>query len=211
MAKFIAFLNPKGGCGKTTLSINVAQGLRLRDYQVIFGDCDPQGSARNWRAVAGDGDYAPVYGIDRPKLVPGITQIAAEKDFVIIDGPANDMEIDSEAIIIADLIVIPVNPSPFDVWACGELVKTIKTRQKITNGEPKSFFVFTRQKGNTNLSKEVRKALEKQEMNMFSSFMSDREEYKQSVAKGRTIYESGNAGGIKDIEGIVDEILAAFK
>ncbi|MDH5327669.1 MAG: AAA family ATPase [Gammaproteobacteria bacterium] len=212
MAKIISIINPKGGCGKTTLSTNISRGLQKRNFSVIIGDCDPQGSARDWFAMTGeDSDYAPVYGIDRPQLVNGIAKVSADKDFVIIDGPATDMSINAEAVKIADVVMIPVNPSPYDIWACGGLVDLVKTRQSVTDGHPYSKFVITRQKPNASLSEEVRSALSDQDMQFFEGCTYDREIYKQTAARGESVYESSNKNAKAELDLIIDEIVDTIR
>ncbi|MDH5327622.1 MAG: AAA family ATPase [Gammaproteobacteria bacterium] len=208
MAKIISIINPKGGCGKTTLSTNISRGLQKRNFSVIIGDCDQQGSARDWYSAGGDeSDFAPVYGIDRPQLVRGIAKVADDKDFVIIDGPATDMAINAETVVIADIVMIPINPSPYDIWACGELVDLVKTRQSVANGRPVSRFVITRQKPNASLSAEVRNALEDQGVNLFRSCTYDREIYKQTASRGQTVFEGHNKSAKEEVDLIIDEII----
>ena len=60
----IAVLNPKGGCGKTTLSTNLARALQIKNLSVLLVDSDPQGSARDWHAAWEDNPIALV-ALDR--------------------------------------------------------------------------------------------------------------------------------------------------
>ena len=82
--KTIAILNQKGGSGKTTISINMAEALRRQGKNVVLVDSDPQGSARDWSAAA-EGAPFPVVGIDRPTIDRDIKAIS-DRDFIIIDG-----------------------------------------------------------------------------------------------------------------------------
>ncbi len=63
----ISILNQKGGAGKTTISVNLARGLKQDGGSVLLVDSDPQGSARDWHA-AGNGELITVIGLDRPTL-----------------------------------------------------------------------------------------------------------------------------------------------
>ena len=115
MSKIIAVLNQKGGAGKTTLSTNLARALQLGGDKVLLVDSDPQGSARDWNA-AGNGELLPVIGLDRPTLAKDIQAIRDNQDWIIIDGAPQIAELAVAAIKCADLILIPVQPSPYDVW-----------------------------------------------------------------------------------------------
>ncbi|TXL21731.1 peptide transporter, partial [Methylococcaceae bacterium HT2] len=121
MTEIIAILNQKGGAGKTTLSTNIARSLQLDECEVLLVDSDPQGSARDWNA-AGDGALVPVIGLDRSTLAKDIQSVKGGKDFIIIDGAPQIAELAVAAIKCSDLILIPVQPSPYDVWACDDLV-----------------------------------------------------------------------------------------
>ena len=79
--KTIALLNQKGGSGKTTISINMAEALRRQNKNVVLVDSDPQGSARDWAAAAEDCPF-PVVGIDRPTIDRDIKAIT-DRDFII--------------------------------------------------------------------------------------------------------------------------------
>ncbi|MCV5648201.1 peptide transporter, partial [Escherichia coli] len=65
----------------------------------------------------------------------------------------------AHAVSIAELIIIPVQPSPLDLWACETLVIQIKQRQIITDGIPTAAFQISRAKKGTTLAKDVRKVV----------------------------------------------------
>ena len=206
MSKIIAVLNQKGGAGKTTLSTNLARALQLGGDKVLLVDSDPQGSARDWNA-AGNGELLPVIGLDRPTLAKDIQAIRDNQDWIIIDGAPQIAELAVAAIKCADLILIPVQPSPYDVWACEDLVDIIKTRQEVANGKPKAAFIISRVIKNTQLSKEIGEALEGYGLPVFKHFTSQRVIFPKSAATGTTVLdvdESGEAAA--EIRAIAQEI-----
>jgi chromosome partitioning protein len=206
MSVIIAVLNQKGGAGKTTLSTNLARALQLDGDKVLLIDSDPQGSARDWNA-AGNGELLPVVGLDRPTLAKDIQAIQANQDWLIIDGAPQIAELAVAAIKCADMILIPVQPSPYDVWACEDLVDIIKTRQEVTNGKPKAAFIISRVIKNTQLSKEIGEALEGYGLPVFKNFTSQRVIYPKSAATGLTVLDvepSGDAAA--EIRAIAQEL-----
>jgi chromosome partitioning protein len=206
MSKIIAVLNQKGGAGKTTLSTNLARVLQLDGDKVLLIDSDPQGSARDWNA-AGNGDLLPVVGLDRPTLAKDIQAIQDNQDWLIIDGAPQIAELAVAAIKCADMILIPVQPSPYDVWACEDLVDIIKTRQEVTNGKPKAAFIISRVIKNTQLSKEIGEALAGYGLPVFKNFTSQRVIYPKSAATGLTVLDAESSGdAAAEIRAIAQEL-----
>jgi chromosome partitioning protein len=100
--------------------------LALKGASVLLIDADPQGSARDW-AAARDGEPPfAVVGLDRPTIHRDLPAIAKNYDHVLIDGAPRVTELARSAILAADIIVVPVQPSPYDVWAAQEVVNLIK-------------------------------------------------------------------------------------
>jgi chromosome partitioning protein len=186
MCKIIAVLNQKGGAGKTTIATNLAHALQLEGHKVILVDSDPQGSARDWNA-ASDGALIKVIGMDRSTLAKDIMAVVDNHDFIIIDGAPQIADLAIAAIKCADMILIPVQPSPYDIWACEDLVEIIKARQEITEGKPKAAFIISRVIKNTQLGNEIREALEGYNLPVFKNFTTQRVVYAKSASTGLTV------------------------
>lgn len=120
--KVIAVLNQKGGSGKTTIATHLARALQLDGADVLLVDSDPQGSARDWAAVRED-QPVPVVGIDRPTIERDLKSVA-RKDYVVIDGAPQ----------AADFVLIPVQPSPYDIWATADLVSWSSSASRSRTG-----------------------------------------------------------------------------
>lgn len=120
----IAVLNQKGGAGKTTVATHLARAIQLTGADVVLVDSDPQGSVRDWAAVRED-QPLPVIAIDRPTIERDLGRIVRGKDYAIIDGAPQAHDLAVSAIKAADLVLIPVQPSPYDVWATSDLVDLV--------------------------------------------------------------------------------------
>ena len=205
----IAFLSQKGGAGKTTLATCVARQLQLDGHEVILIDADPQGSARDWRAAT-DRETVLVVGLDRPTLDKDIKALSDNgKKWVIIDGAPRNEAMTLSAIKAADLVLIPVQPSPYDVWASEDLVSVIKARQEVTDGKPKAAFVISRVIRRTELSRDVYSALDEMGLPVLQSDTTQRQIYPKAAAEGLTpadIEPKGEAA--KEIQTLVKEISA---
>lgn len=202
----ISILNPKGGSGKTTLSTTLARSLHERGFSVLIVDSDPQGSARDWHAVTEDNPL-PLVALDRANNLKSLITVQASYDYVVIDGAAKLEDMIAAAIKAADYILIPVQPSPYDIWAASDLVDFIKARQEVADGKPKSSFVITRTMKRTKLGREIGDALGEYELPVFENNIMQRQIYPQTAAEGLTVFDSANAEAIDEMNRFTDEFL----
>lgn len=125
----VGILNQKGGVGKTTIAVNLAATYALAGLKVLLVDADPQGSSLAWSSAREGDPLFPVIGMAKPTLHKDLPAIAADYDMVVIDGAPRVNDLGRAAIMASDLIVIPVQPSPFDVWAAEDTVSLIREAQ----------------------------------------------------------------------------------
>ncbi len=206
MSTVIALLNQKGGVGKTTIASNLGKGLNRKEKSVLLIDSDPQGSLRDWNE-ASDGKVLPVVGLDRETLPTDLQAIKAGYDIIIIDGAPQIARLNAAAIKATDLVIIPVTPSPYDVWACADLVDLIKARQEVTGGKPRAYFLISRARTGTKLGGEVEEALSGYELPVMNSRTIHREVYAQTAAEGETVYDGNNADAVKEMDKLTKEVL----
>lgn len=203
----ISVLNPKGGSGKTTLTTNLAQALHLRGNKVLIVDSDPQGSARDWHA-ASEANPLPLVSLDRANNIKTLSSMISSYDHIVLDGAAKLEDIIAAAIKASDFILIPVQPSPYDIWAASDLVDFIKARQEVTDGSPRAAFVITRHIEGTRLGDDVRKALDEYELPVFRTTITQRQAYPQTASEGRTVLDGDNAKARNEIGALADELIA---
>jgi chromosome partitioning protein len=204
--KVIALLNQKGGSGKTTIATNLARAIQLEGHDVLLVDSDPQGSARDWSA-ANEEQPVPVIGIDRPTIDRDLTK-ASNKQFVVIDGAPQAKDLAVSAIKAANLVLIPVQPSPYDIWAAEDLVELVKHRIELGGGL-KAAFVISRVIKNTKLSKEVDEALSNYHLPVLESRIFQRVIYPSSASSGSSVLDQEpNGDAAKEIRSLVKEVLA---
>lgn len=208
--KVIAVLNQKGGSGKTTIATHLARALQLDGNDVLLVDSDPQGSARDWAAVREDHPLT-VVGIDRPTIDRDLKNIAT-KDFVVIDGAPQAADLAVSAIKAADFILIPVQPSPYDIWAASDLVDLVQQRIELTDGKLQAAFVVSRAIKGTRIGAEVVEALAGYNLPVLAARITQRVSYPTTAASGTTVLEAEpNSEAAIEIRALAKEIVFLLK
>lgn len=188
MPKVIAVLNQKGGSGKTTISTNLASWLHSQGESTLLVDLDPQGSASDWADAREGDELCPVVRMGK-SISRDLPKIARDYDWVVIDGAPQVSELAAAAVRAADVVLIPVQPSPYDIWACSDLVELLKARQEVTGGHPRGAFVISRAIKNTRLSGEVMQALEGYELPIFANGTTQKVDYANTAKWGGSVVD----------------------
>ncbi|BAZ47374.1 cobyrinic acid a,c-diamide synthase (plasmid) [Chondrocystis sp. NIES-4102] len=202
----IGILNQKGGAGKTTLALHLAHALALQSYQVMLVDADPQGSSRDW-ATARESD-APfsVIGLDRPIIHKEISKLSQGYDYVIIDGAPRVSDLTRSAILASDLVLIPIQPSPLDIWAAHSVVELIE-EASMYKPNLKARFIINRQIVNTAIATEVVEVLKDYPYPVLDAKISQRIAFAESLNLGSTVLEtSPKSIAASEIKAVVDEL-----
>lgn len=126
----ILILNPKGGCGKSTLATNIAGYFALQGKRVALADCDQQGSSRDWLAIRPE----RMAKIELADLKNGTLQVGKSTEILVMDSAAglHDKKLVNIARA-AQTVVIPVLPSPIDIRAAEHfLAELVSLRNRIS-------------------------------------------------------------------------------
>lgn len=207
--KVIAVLNQKGGSGKTTIATHLARALQKLDYSVLLVDSDPQGSARDWSAVDEENPVT-VIGIDRPTIDRDLKSVA-KKDFIVIDGAPQASDLALSAIKAADFVLIPVQPSPYDIWATSDLVDLVKQRIEVTDGKLQAAFVVSRAIKGTKIGTEISEALLGYELPVLETRITQRVIYPTSAATGTTVLDiEPSSDASKEVNSLALELVEKF-
>jgi len=207
----IGVLNQKGGVGKTTISVNLAASLSRDGSRVLLIDADPQGSSLDW-AAARDGDpLFSVVGFPRPSIHKEIGQLGQGYDHILIDGPPRVTDLARSSIMASDIVLIPVQPSPYDVWAAEEIVKLID-EARVYKENIKSVFVINRKITNTAIGRDVGDALSSYPIPVLTASITQRVVFAEAAAQGKSVFEIDAVGlAAREIDAVKNELLEFVK
>ena len=207
----VGVLNQKGGVGKTTLSVNLAACLARTGARVLLIDADPQGSALDWAAARQGEPLFSVVGFPRATIHKEIAQLGQGYDHIIIDGPPRVTDLARSAIMASDIVVIPVQPSPYDIWAAEEVVKLID-EARVFKENIKSVFVVNRKITNTAIGRDVREALAAYPIHVLNASIAQRVVFAEAAAQGQAIFEIEPTGpAVAEMEAVAAELLEYAK
>lgn len=206
----ISVLNQKGGVGKTTLSIHIASALALMNKSVLLIDADTQRSALDWAATRQKDALFNVAGISSASIHKEVRLFRPRYDFIIIDGPPRIHDVARAIIATSDLILIPAQPSPYDIWAADEIVKLIKEVKETLQDLKKidAAFVINRKIKNTVISREVSEALSNYDLPVLTSTLHQRVTFAETAAQGSSaVEEEPTSPAAQEINDLITEIL----
>lgn len=204
MSKVITIAQQKGGAGKTTLAAHIAVALSQKGNRVAVIDIDPQGSLTHWHKIReerfGEGytglNFVTVSGW---RVGSEVTRLRRLCDYVVIDSPPHTETEARTAIRSADLIIIPVQPSPTDLWASKatlELAKHEKIPVRV---------VLNRVSANSKLAQTIAAELPE----LAETTLGNRVLFAAALMEGRCATEVEPASvAAKEIKNLVNEIIA---
>lgn len=207
----IAVLGQKGGSGKTTIATNLAAALQHEGKSVAILDTDPQGSSMDWGAMRAqhlpDRPGIPVVALPKPTardlknrdLVPAA-------DFYIVDGEPAVSERMVAALKLADVILIPVQPSPYDQWASVETVELVRMRLAVSP-KTRAALVISRAMEGTNLARDIPGQLEQFQLPVLQTVIHGRVAYPGSAVRGESVLEWRDVSASSEIYALMDEVL----
>ncbi|TCJ12239.1 cobyrinic acid a,c-diamide synthase [Parasulfuritortus cantonensis] len=209
-ARLIALASLKGGCGKSTLAFNLAAGL-LRRGSVGLVDADPQGAVRHWldwsADLAGESALPEVSAIgDDPHRT--LADMARRYRNVVVDCPPSlDMVVTGEILNQVDVVLIPVLPSPLDLWAGASTVAAVQ-RARERNPGLQARLLLNQVEPSSALSRAMSLALARLEVPTLASMVRRRAAFRTAAVEGVSVYQLGARGreAAREMDQVIEEL-----
>lgn len=207
----ITVANQKGGCGKTTVAMSLAGTYGLRGKKVLVVDADLQGTATRWAGSAPDEMPFPaaVMGLAAVggKLHREVKKYIDDYDVIVIDcPPAVDSNAPQSALLISDVAIVPVVPSPADLWAARGIKQIIEHAADIN--ESLRPVMVANMVPRTALGRDALSTLEDFGIALARSTLGQRTAYREAVLYGCPVQSLGSKArnAADEIDALADEI-----
>ncbi|HET9679978.1 MAG TPA: AAA family ATPase [Gammaproteobacteria bacterium] len=207
----IIVLNPKGGCGKTTIATNLASYFANQGLRTSLMDYDPQGSSMRWIGKRGL-DMPPINGIRAFERNAGVTRswqlrVSTDTQRLIVDTPASlDPQRLTEITRGAHAVIVPVLPSDIDIHAASRCIADLLLVAKLDRRAERIAVVANRVRRNTNMYQTLTRFLDNLSI-PFIATLRDTQRYVQASTEGLSIYEIKPAHQTRDDRTEWDKII----
>jgi chromosome partitioning protein len=205
----IAIVGNKGGTGKTTLALNLAAGLAQRGDSVVIVDADPQQSAYQWRLTGAEDNGLPDVVAAAIGLQKTVLALREANTHVVIDCPPSIKAPQAEqALRLAQHALIPVQPSPMDLWATTHIAKVIE-RLRPENPALRVYLVISQTEPRTTLSKLMPEAAAELDLPVARASIQRRSIHRHCVLEGKSVFQAGRRGAeaAAEIQQLLTEVL----
>lgn len=205
--KVLAVINQKGGAGKTTLAMNLAAGLARRGPTVVV-DLDPQGSALQWAGAGAQPYPATVKALSGRWDGAALRQTYKAYQHIVLDCPPSlDSHASNQALRSAEVALIPVLPSPVDLWASLRLPQEIDAA-RTQNPGLRAYLVLNQIEQRSALSAAMQDALSEFGLPVLKAAIRRRAVYRSAALEGLSVYQMGvrGQGAAAEIDAILQEV-----
>jgi chromosome partitioning protein len=213
----LSITNMKGGVGKSTIAQNIAVGFAHKGYKVCIVDTDYELQT----SVKWSNERSPtlpavkVLAVKNDELSKTVVALKKDYPLVLIDGTPALFELSTRAIILSDVVVMPILPSIADVWTLEKFMKGFeeaKTAKESMGANVKAYVLLNKFNENLNLDKEVVEVLRGfEDLGLLNSKLANRIAYREAMADGKGVVEYRDKKAREEMLNLVNELEKIIK
>lgn len=213
MSKTVALVQLKGGTGRSTIATNLAGELAKRAKTALIDADLPQGTSQSWAATrikeGKAGELTATTAADHKELIKKSEALAKEHAYVVIDCPPRIAEITRAALLLSDLVIVPVSASLATLWATTDVQDLLSEAEKVRPVTARSLWNFYR--ANTLLAEELGKEARSLGIKPLKSRLGLRVAFADAYGRGLTACEVQNSAAKQEVAALVSEVVSLLK
>ncbi len=205
----ISVTSLKGGVGKSTLTQNLAVCLAHSGYRTCVVDADTNQSSLKWSGLRPD-ELPPIFvsgQADDSALAKNVKLLDDQFDLVLIDGTPSLSKTTSRILLLADLVLIPIQPSGLDIWATELFIERLADAVEQKGRPIPAHFVLNQHDDRLSLDRDTREAIaEMPGIGLLKTSIKTRQSYRKAVIEGLGAIEFSDAKAREEMLALASEV-----
>lgn len=202
MAKIICVANRKGGVGKTTLATNLAVALNNKGKSILI-DADEQQSASKWAKQRNDIECISVHS----ELLTKLEEIDSKYDYILIDVAGRDSTIFREALLVANTLIVPTQPSLLDLDVLEYMQDKIATARKM-NSDLDAYVLINRASPRSNeLPDAIDFIKDFDQFKLLKTVLFERKQFRDAIIESKSVTEMNASKAKDELNSLIIELL----
>lgn len=202
MAKIICIANRKGGVGKTTLATNLAVALNNKGKSILV-DADEQQSASKWAKQRNDMECIGVHS----DILTKLEEIDSKYDYILIDVAGRDSTIFRESLLVANTLIVPIQPSLLDLDVLEYMQDKIMTARKI-NSDLDAYILINRASPRSNeLPDAIDFINDFDQFKLLKTVLFERKQFRDAIVESKSVTEMNASKAKDELNSLIIELL----
>lgn len=205
----------KGGCGKTTIAVNLAVGFVKKGYDVCIVDADRgQVSCKHWAEYRSDDrEHIPVVQVSEKKFVREVNALSERYDLIIIDGRPTENDHNDRITMVSDIVIVPVKFGLYELRALEnyfDVYDNVKEAKETYGGKLQGYVLLNEIGVGQTTKKEMKVAIEaaigESDIQLLDTVIFRRKIYADSPAEGIGVIEGKNKKAKEEMQNLIIEV-----